>query len=151
MIVGYHRLHSHRSFKVPLWFERLITYFATMSLTGPAIDWVAIHRAHHKWHDTEKDPHSPDYKGRLKVHFLTMFAKVSPKFAMDLIRNKFYMFQRQYYFVIIGMTATIIFLIDPFALIYAWLFPVISYHIFLVHFILSTFTLEMANHTMILF
>ena len=33
MIVGYHRLHSHRSFKVPIWFEKLITYFATMSLT----------------------------------------------------------------------------------------------------------------------
>jgi fatty-acid desaturase len=25
MIVGYHRLHSHRSFKCPLWFEKLIT------------------------------------------------------------------------------------------------------------------------------
>ncbi len=123
MIVGYHRLHSHRSFKVPLWFEKLITYFATMSLTGPAIDWVAIHRAHHKWHDTEKDPHSPDHKGRFKVHFLTMFAKVSPRFAMDLIRNKFYLFQRKYYFIIIGMSATILFLIDPFAIVYAWLFP----------------------------
>ena len=98
MIVGYHRLHSHRSFKVPLWFEKLITYFATMSLTGPAIDWVAIHRAHHKWHDTEKDPHSPDHKGRFKVHFLTMFSKVSPRFAMDLIRNKFYLFQRNNYY-----------------------------------------------------
>jgi len=123
MIMGYHRLHSHRSFHTPLWFEKVITIFATMSLTGPAIDWVAIHRAHHKWHDTEKDPHSPDYKGRLHVHFLTMFTEVSPRFAMDLIRNNFYMWQRKNYFHIIGIYAIILLLIDPFAIVYAWLFP----------------------------
>jgi len=123
MIVGYHRLHSHRSFKVPLWFEKLITIFATMSITGPAIDWVAIHRAHHKWHDTEKDPHSPDHLGRLRVHFLTMFAEVSPRFALDLIRNNFYMWQRKYYFYIIGSYALFLYLLDPLAVVYAWLFP----------------------------
>ena len=137
MIVGYHRLHSHRSFHVPLWFEKLITIFATMSLTGPAIDWVAIHRAHHKWHDTPKDPHSPEHKGRLKVHFLTMFAKVSPKFAMDLIRTPFYMWQRKYYFYIIGAYAAILYLIDPLAVVYAWLFPAFL-TVFLGTLILST-------------
>lgn len=123
MIVGYHRLHSHRSFTCPRWFEKLITIFATLSLTGPAIDWVAIHRAHHKWHDTDKDPHSPDHLGILRVHFFTMFAKVSPKFAMDLIRDSFYMWQRKYYFYIIFAYALILYMIDPFAIIYLWLFP----------------------------
>ena len=123
MIIGYHRLHTHRSFSCPLWFEKFITYCATIGLTGPAIDWVAIHRAHHKYHDTEKDPHSPDHLGRLKVHFLTMFAKVNPKYAIDLIRNKFYIFQRKWYFVINFAYAGALFLIDPFAVIYAWLFP----------------------------
>lgn len=123
MILGYHRLHSHRSFETPSWFEKLITLFATMSLTGPAIDWVAIHRAHHKWHDTEKDPHSPDHLGRFRVHFMTMFSEVSPKFAMDLIRTPFYMWQRKYYFYIIAAYAIVLFFIDPFAIIYAWLFP----------------------------
>ena len=123
MILGYHRLHSHRSFETPSWFEKLITLFATMSLTGPAIDWVAIHRAHHKWHDTEKDPHSPDHMGRFRVHFMTMFSEVSPKFAMDLIRTPFYMWQRKYYFYIIAAYVIGLFFIDPFAIIYAWLFP----------------------------
>lgn len=123
MILGYHRLHSHRSFKTPRWFEKLITIFATMSLTGPAIDWVAIHRAHHKWHDTPKDPHSPDHLGKFRVHFMTMFSEVSPKFAMDLIRTPFYMWQRKYYFYIIAAYATVLFFIDPLSIIYAWLFP----------------------------
>lgn len=123
MIVGYHRLHTHRSFKCPLWFEKLITMFATIGLTGPAIDWVAIHRVHHRYHDTEKDPHSPDYLGKLRVHFLTMFAKVNPKYGIDLIKKPFYMFQRKWYFVINFLYAIILYLIDPFAVIYAWLFP----------------------------
>ena len=123
MIMTYHRLLTHRSFKCPKWLEYLFTFITTFSFTGSSITWIAIHRKHHKYADTEKDPHSPDHKGRFKVHFLTMFAKVSPRFAMDLIRNKFYLFQRKYYFIIIGMSATILFLIDPFAIVYAWLFP----------------------------
>lgn len=123
MIMGYHRLQSHRSFKCPLWWEKLLTLFATVSLTGPAIDWVAIHRAHHKYQDTDKDPHSPDHLGIFRVHFLTMFAEVSPRFAMDLIRNKFYAWQRKYYFHIIAVFAIVLFFIDPFMVVYIWLFP----------------------------
>ena len=37
---------THRSFECPIWFERFITLCATIGLTGPAIDWVAIHKAH---------------------------------------------------------------------------------------------------------
>ena len=123
MIVGYHRLHTHRCFKCPLWFEKMITYFATIGLTGPAIDWVAIHRMHLRFHDTDKDPHSPEHLGAWRVHFLTMFAKVNPKYGIDLIKKKFYMFQRKWYFVINFAYAGVLYLIDPFAVIYAWLFP----------------------------
>lgn len=137
MIVGYHRLLSHRSFVVPTWFEKLIVILAALSLTGPAIDWVAIHRAHHKWHDTDKDPHSPDHLGRFRVHFLTMFAEVSPKFAVDLLKNKFYLWQRKKYFYIILFYALFLYMLDPFAVIYAWLFPAFL-TIFLGTLILST-------------
>jgi stearoyl-CoA desaturase (delta-9 desaturase) len=123
MIMGYHRLVTHRNFECPLWFEKFIIMCATIGLTGPTIDWVAIHRVHHKYSDTEKDPHSPDYLGKWRVHFLTMFAKVEPKYAGNLLKNKFYRFQRKYYFVINALYALILYIIDPFALIYAWLFP----------------------------
>jgi sn-1 stearoyl-lipid 9-desaturase len=123
MIMGYHRLLTHRSFKCSKWFEHMITYFATLSLTGPALDWIAIHREHHKFGDTENDPHSPDYKGRLRVHFLTMYTPVSIKYAGKDLRNKFLLFQRKHYFLINIITGLILYLIDPFAVIYLWLFP----------------------------
>lgn len=123
MIMGYHRLITHRSFDAPLWFERLIIMFATIGLTGPAIDWVALHKAHHRYADTDKDPHSPDYLGCLRVHFLTMFAKIEPKYAGKMLKDPFYRFQRKWYFVINAVYATILYLIDPFAVVYAWLLP----------------------------
>ena len=96
MIMGYHRLLTHRSFQCPVWFERFITLCATIGLTGPAIDWVAIHKAHHRFADTEKDPHSPDHMGIFRVHFLTMFARVDIKYAGRLLRDRFLLFQRKY-------------------------------------------------------
>ena len=123
MIMGYHRLLTHRSFECPVWFERFITLCATIGLTGPAIDWVAIHKAHHRFADTEKDPHSPDHLGVFRVHFLTMFTKVDIKYAGRLLKDKFLLFQRKYYFVLNLIYATALFFVDPFALIYAWLFP----------------------------
>ena len=123
MIMGYHRLLTHRSFECPIWFERFITLCATIGLTGPAIDWVAIHKAHHRFADTEKDPHSPDHLGVFRVHFLTMFAKVDIKYAGRLLRDKFLLFQRKYYFVLNLVYATVLFFADPFALVYALLFP----------------------------
>ena len=123
MIMGYYRLLTHRSFECPVWFERFITLCATIGLTGPAIDWVAIHKAHHRFADTEKDPHSPDHLGVFRVHFLTMFTKVDIKYAGRLLKDKFLLFQRKYYFVLNLIYATALFFVDPFALIYAWLFP----------------------------
>lgn len=123
MIMGYHRLVTHRSFEAPAWFEKMIVLFATIGLTGPAIDWVAIHKAHHRYADTEKDPHSPDYLGKFRVHFLTMFANVNPKYAGRILKNTFYRFQRKYYFLINILYAVCLYAVDPFAVIYAWLFP----------------------------
>ena len=123
MIMTYHRLLTHRSYPCPRWLEYTLAFITTFSLTGSAITWIAIHRKHHKFADTEKDPHSPDHLGRLRVHFLTMFAEVSPRFALDLIRNNFYMWQRKYYFYIIGSYALFLYLLDPLAVVYAWLFP----------------------------
>ena len=55
----YHRLLTHRGYKVPKWLEYMLTIFATLALEGGPIFWVATHRIHHKYSDQEGDPHSP--------------------------------------------------------------------------------------------
>src|SRR5471030_864138 len=57
--LGYHRLLSHRSLKVPKWLEYLIVSGAYLSIEGAPIFWVTTHRLHHRYSDHDGDPHSP--------------------------------------------------------------------------------------------
>ncbi len=57
--LGYHRLLSHRSYKVPKWFEYLIVMGGYLAFEGSPIFWVTTHRLHHRYSDQEGDPHSP--------------------------------------------------------------------------------------------
>lgn len=119
----YHRLLSHKAWNPPKWLEYLFALFATIGLTGPAISWVAIHRKHHAFVDTKKDPHSPKYVGFFWAHYLSMFAKVEVKYALSLVREQFYVFQHKYYLEINLMYGLLLYCISPFAVVYAWLVP----------------------------
>src|ERR1700761_1992060 len=57
--MGYHRLLTHRGYKVPKWVEYFLTTCATLALEGGPIFWVGTHRIHHQTSDREGDPHSP--------------------------------------------------------------------------------------------
>lgn len=57
--LGYHRLLSHRSLKVPKLLEYFIVSGAYLALEGSPIFWVATHRLHHRYSDHIGDPHSP--------------------------------------------------------------------------------------------
>jgi len=123
MIMTYHRLLTHRTFKCSKWFEYLMTLITTFSFTGSAITWIAIHRKHHKFADTEKDPHSPDHMGWWRVQFFTAFADVEGKYATDLMRDKFHLWQHKNY-IAICITGLLLFtLIDPMLTAYFVLFP----------------------------
>jgi fatty-acid desaturase len=123
MIMTYHRLLSHRVFNCPKWLEYVMASLATFSVTGSAITWVSIHRKHHRYADTEKDPHSPDWLGWWRVQFLTAFAPVEGKYAIELMRDKFYLFQHKHYIHILFGYALLLALIDPILVIVLFLFP----------------------------
>jgi stearoyl-CoA desaturase (delta-9 desaturase) len=58
--VTYHRLLTHRGFKLPKPLEYLGTVFGMLASEGGAITWVAMHRAHHTFSDRPgKDLHTP--------------------------------------------------------------------------------------------
>ena len=57
----YHRLLTHRSFSTPKWFEYLLTVLGCLAGQGGPIQWVGIHRIHHKHSDQAPDPHSPTH------------------------------------------------------------------------------------------
>jgi len=59
-----HRYASHGMFKLPYLIDRLF-YLLTFFAQGPAFlnpeAYALMHQAHHKYSDSEKDPHSPHF------------------------------------------------------------------------------------------
>nr|XP_018901768.1 PREDICTED: acyl-CoA Delta(11) desaturase-like [Bemisia tabaci] len=55
---GAHRLWSHHSFKATWQLRLLLMVFQTMALEFSILDWVRNHRVHHKFVDTDADPHN---------------------------------------------------------------------------------------------
>jgi len=56
---GYHRLLTHKSYKVPSWLRYFIVSGGYLALMGAPVSWVAVHRLHHQKSDLPGDPHSP--------------------------------------------------------------------------------------------
>jgi sn-2 palmitoyl-lipid 9-desaturase len=76
--LGYHRLLTHRTFKVSVFWERFFATCGLLSLQGSPLEWVAHHRMHHAGSDTPKDPHNAN-KGFWWSHVLWIFW-VTPEF-----------------------------------------------------------------------
>lgn len=123
--ITFHRFISHRSFVAPMWFRNVGIILGSLGGVGSTIEWTAVHRDHHKNVDTDKDPHSPkgSWQRFLKIQFFTMLVPSSPRFVVDLLRDKFQTTVHQYYWLIHAAYAALLFLIDPFAIVYAYLIP----------------------------
>ena len=105
--MGYHRLLTHRSYKVPKPVEYFLSICGTLSFEGGPINWVATHRIHHA-HSDERggDPHTP-HDGRWWSHIgwiLTGTAQqhrreVLEHYAPDLMQDRFIVWFNRVYFV----------------------------------------------------
>jgi len=95
--MGYHRLHTHRSYAVPKPLEYFFAICGALTLQGGPIFWTAIHRIHHQHSDKDGDPHTPR-DGKWWAHILwTIFGEelnanteVMGKYAPDLMKDRFY-------------------------------------------------------------
>lgn len=96
-----HRYLAHRSFKLKPYLETPLFFIANAIGVGSSLSFVAIHRQHHKYGDTENDPHSPVYKNAFKVWTLDweIEPKDIPMIAIrDLLKDKKQVFVNRHYF-----------------------------------------------------
>ncbi len=83
----FHRLLTHRSFKTYKWFEYFLVLVACLAWQGSPVEWVGMHRLHHKHSDGEEDPHSPQH-GFTWAHVLWMlFVRVGAAKAEDAAKD----------------------------------------------------------------
>lgn len=96
----FHRILSHAAFKLKPSVRKALIVLASFANVGSPITWVAVHRAHHRYTDTPRDPHSPHHSPWWYMMFGTMFAHVSVKFSVDLLRDPFCLFVHRWYFAL---------------------------------------------------
>jgi len=122
--LGWHRLLTHRGFKAPKWLEYTLSIFATMSMQDPPDKWIATHRMHHKFVDTEKDPHSarsgfwwPQIGwvlwGKAQDHDEATMKKYVP----DLLKDRGHVLISRFFYVPIIVSALILFAIGGWTMV----------------------------------
>lgn len=96
-----HRYYTHKSYETTPFKERLLRMFAFMTGQGATISWVTVHRTHHAYEDTEKDPHSPKHLIWWKIYFAFLPKEYKSNLVIDLMRKpgwKYFVFENNYYF-----------------------------------------------------
>jgi stearoyl-CoA desaturase (delta-9 desaturase) len=116
--MGYHRLHTHRSYKVPLLLEYFFAVCGALTLEGGPISWVATHRIHHQNSDQPGDPHSPR-EGGWWAHAGWLLSgqtnhnntRLMSKYAPDLAKHRFYVWLNNYHWVPMVVLTALLFAI----------------------------------------
>lgn len=90
--LGYHRYFSHKQFFAPKWLKVIFLYCGYLCGGRSALTWAAVHRMHHVYADTPKDPHSPKYKKWYEIILSLWKVKNIPRrFCKDLLNDKLVM------------------------------------------------------------
>ena len=112
--VGFHRLHSHSSFKTWEPIRKFLLYLGCQGAQGSPVTWSLIHnRSHHAHTDTNKDVHTPT-KGIFYALFGWIFHKENHEFAKKEIfkirrqLDPFALWCHKNYFMLIILNLTVI-------------------------------------------
>ena len=104
--MGYHRLLTHRAYKVPKPVEYFLAICGTLALEGGPIQWVVTHRIHHAHADRAGDPHTPR-DGGWWAHVGWILwgtaqdheAETIAHYAPDLVKERFYRWLNRFYYI----------------------------------------------------
>jgi stearoyl-CoA desaturase (delta-9 desaturase) len=113
--MGYHRLLTHRGYKVPKVVEYFLVTCASLSLQGGPIEWTTTHRMHHAHTDRQGDPHTPR-EGRWWSHVGWIVAGTAQKhervvmerYVPDLLKDRYYVWLSRYYYVPLILLALVL-------------------------------------------
>ncbi|XP_054163776.1 stearoyl-CoA desaturase-like [Oppia nitens] len=154
VLLGSHRLWTHRSFKAHLSVKIVLMILQTMAMQRSVYVWSRDHRIHHKFSETDADPHNSK-RGLFFAHIGWLFLKKHPEMlkkrqevdVRDLKADPVVMFQKQHMILLSLLVGIIIPVIIPMllwdeTLINAFIANIIRY-LYALH---STFLVNSAAH-----
>lgn len=122
--IGYHRLISHRSFKTYDFIEKIFSILGVLTVVGSPLAWTAVHRQHHRYVETDKDPHSPYVLGKFNA-WIGRWNKdpLDLKLVRDMRKDKFQKFLHNNYLAIIISYCTFLAIINPLFVVFVFSIP----------------------------
>ncbi|KAF7247356.1 Acyl-CoA desaturase [Varanus komodoensis] len=121
---GAHRLWSHRSYKASLPLRIFLAIINSMAFQNDIYEWARDHRVHHKFSETDADPHNAS-RGFFFSHIGWLLVRKHPDVIekgqlldlSDLKADKVVMFQRRHYKASVVIMC---FLVPPLVPWYFW-------------------------------
>lgn len=97
--LGYHRLFSHAAFKAAWPVRFFVLFFGGAAFEKSAMAWAALHRLHHRYTDTDRDPYNIK-RGFFYAHVGWVMVEI-PRYdysnIRDLARDPLVVHQDKYY------------------------------------------------------
>ncbi|MEM8638700.1 MAG: fatty acid desaturase [Cyanobacteria bacterium P01_G01_bin.54] len=132
--LGFHRLATHRSLKVPKWLEYFFILCGTLAGQGGVKGWVGYHRMHHLYADKTGDPHDSS-QGFWWSHISWLMHEIPSqakliRFIKDIARDPFYTFCHQNYIVLQVLLAVLLYALGGISFVVWGIFVrlLISFH-----------------------
>ncbi|CAK1587468.1 unnamed protein product [Parnassius mnemosyne] len=151
---GVHRLWSHKAYKAKMPLQIILMLMNSLAFQNTAIDWVRDHRLHHRYSDTDADPHNAT-RGFFYSHMGWLFVRKHPEVKKrgkfidmsDIYANPVLRFQKRYAVPVIGLMC---FALPTLVPVYFWGESLkIAWHMTLLRYVLTlhgTFLVNSAAH-----
>lgn len=133
-----HRFLSHRSFDLAVGWQRLFLVLSVFNLFGTPLGIAGSHVSHHKYADTDKDPH-PSKNGWKAWFFFHKFPyhPVNLRATKQMLNDPWVVFVTKHYFKIYILTIAALALVDIRIVIYG----------FFLHIVFAVITVGLINVT----
>lgn len=146
-----HRYYSHKSFEFRYPFlKHFFTVIAVLAGRGSPLGWVYLHRQHHAYSDTDKDPHSPKYLGYKLFGFSHYKKQEEHKMQVFLVKDmmsKTQLFIHKWYILIISAFTIFLGSISIELLYFGWVLPALLIQLSQSNFNYFGHTYGYINHT----
>lgn len=124
--IALHRYFTHGHFEVSKPVEYFFLWCGSMSGLGNPISYAMTHLVHHKYPDTDKDPHGPvrGLKSIFPIWHGGINIKETPINARGIVAlSRKYGWLHKYYIPFVAVNAYIMYLISPTLFLFAWWIP----------------------------
>jgi len=105
---GAHRLWAHKTYKARFPLRMMLMFFNSMAFQNDIYEWARDHRVHHKYSETDADPHNA-LRGFFFSHVGWLLCKKHPDVirkgttidCSDLMQDPVVRFQKRYYLLLV--------------------------------------------------